>query len=241
MSVLSESPDDDDSGAFGILLHGDEAEIAGNVISGCDAFSYDYGRDGGAIEIYGGRRNHIHHNVAVDNDAFTELGDSRAVDNTYAYNVVRSSLTTSVGVVTRGADSSYGPVLGTRLYNNTIRFTGSSSQEFVCHAGCSASVLRMRNNIVEAVWKVGYADAPFDEDYDLFFGGVRQFAVGPHSVVADPRFADPAGGNLRLAADSPAIDRGVPVGYSSDLDGRPVPADGDGDGTAVVDFGAFER
>lgn len=240
MSVLTLSPTNDDSGAFGILLHGDYTEIANNTISGSDAFSYDYGRDGAAVEVFGGRNNHIHHNLAIDNDAFTELGNSRSADNTFAYNVVRSSLPTSIGVVTRGAKSSYGPVLRTRLYNNTIVLTGSSSQGFVCLAGCGPDILTMRNNIVQAVLKVGYADAAFVEDHNLFWGGLLQFTRGTTSLVANPLFLDGATGNFHLSSTSPAIDRGVSVGYSIDFDGAAVPTDGNGDGVAVPDLGAFE-
>ena len=46
MSVLTKTPTDDDSGAFGILLRGDGTYVAHNRITGSDAFSYDYGRDG---------------------------------------------------------------------------------------------------------------------------------------------------------------------------------------------------
>ena len=180
MSVLTTTSSSDDAGAFGILVHGDDNDISANTISGSDAFSYDYGRDGAAVEIYGGIGNRIHHNVAVDNDAFTELGDPRSANNTFAYNLVRSSLDTSTFLVTRGASSSYGPVLGTSVYNNTVVMTGASSQGFICHAGCSASILSLKNNIIQAVAKVGYADAPFDEGYNVYSGGQRQFTVGQH-------------------------------------------------------------
>ena len=53
----------------------------------------------------------------------------------------------------------------------------------------------------------------------------------------------PASGDYRLAAGSPAIDIGgadlVPGG-STDLAGSPRPVDGDGDGAALSDAGAFE-
>ncbi|HWC12100.1 MAG TPA: phytase, partial [Acidimicrobiales bacterium] len=140
-----------DSGAFAILLHGDHTEIARNEISGSDAYSCEYGRDGAAVEVYGGTDNDIHHNLAVDNDIFTELGEAGSANNTFAYNVVRSSLADSRFLVTRGAEGTRGPVLGTKAYNNTVRLTGATSQGFVCHDGCSSDILRMRNNIVEAV------------------------------------------------------------------------------------------
>lgn len=180
--MLTQTPTNDDSGAFGVLLKGDDTEVTQNTISGSDAFSYDYVRDGAAIEIYGGQRNDIHHNQAADNDVFSELGNSRSADNTFAYNLVLSSLSDSVFVVTRGPQSGYGPVYGTRLYSNSVRLTGANSQGFVCHAGCGPDILRMRNNIISAVKKTGYADAPFDEDYDLFFGGPSSSPRGQTAV-----------------------------------------------------------
>jgi hypothetical protein len=239
MSVLTEGGDDD-SGAFGILLQGDGTEIAGNTISGSDAFSYDYGRDGAAIEIYGGRDNRIRYNLAVDNHTFTELGNPRSANNLYAYNVVRSSLANSTGLVTRGGDSSWGPIAGTVLHNNTLHFTGTGSQGFVCHGGCAPSILSMRNNIVQAVWKTGYADAAFDENHNLYWGGRAQFLLGPQSIVADANLYISAGGLVSPAVNSPAIDRGVPLGYGRDVTGTPVPIDGNGDGIAAPDGGAVE-
>src|SRR5437870_207862 len=228
----------DDNGAFGVLLNGDRNEVMNNSISGSDAFSYDYGRDGAAVEVYGGQGNNIHDNLAIDNNAFSELGNSRSRDNTYSYNVVRSSLATSTFVVTRGSQNGFGPVANTRLLNNTVVMTGSSSQGFVCFAGCDSSILTMRNNIIEAVQKVGYADAAFDEDYDLYLGGQVQFPLGAHSLVADPMFVNVGAGDFHLASGSPAVDSGVDVGLTADVDGGHVPHDGNSDGIAVVDRGA---
>lgn len=62
---------------------------------------------------------------------------------------------------------------------------------------------------------------------------------------ADPLFVDRAGGDLRLGAGSPAIDAGdnayVPADATLDLAGAARIVDGNGDGTATVDLGAYER
>jgi predicted outer membrane repeat protein len=61
---------------------------------------------------------------------------------------------------------------------------------------------------------------------------------GTGNIDADPRFVDPAGGNLRLQASSPAIDVGntsaVPPGITTDLEGMPRVSG------AAVDMGAYE-
>ncbi len=60
----------------------------------------------------------------------------------------------------------------------------------------------------------------------------------------EPAFVDPDGGDYRLVAGSACIDAGdlgfVPEAGETDLDGLPRVADGDGDGKAVTDLGAYE-
>jgi hypothetical protein len=229
----------DDNGAFGVLVQGDGTEVARNRISRSDAFSYDYGRDGAAVEIYGGRGTIVHHNVALDNETFSELGNPRSGDTTYAFNVVRSSVTGGKFLVVPGAESGFGPVRGTGAYNNTVFLTGRQSQGVVCHAGCRPDILTMRNNIVGARLKAAYADGPLDEDRDLFFSGKVQLRMGPRSLVANPHFRNARRGDLHLRRRSPAIDRGARVALAAVVN-RPPPRDGDGDGRAEPDLGAFE-
>ncbi|MGH8881135.1 MAG: NosD domain-containing protein, partial [Stackebrandtia sp.] len=240
MSVLTPEPWDD-SGAFGILLHGRHTEVAHNEISGSDAFSYDYGRDGSAIEVYGAQHSFVHHNLATENNGFLELGHPRSKDNRIAYNVVSSSTEEAEGIVTRGAQDGFGPVLRTIVDNNTIYLSGSGSQGFVCYAGCGTDIFTLRNNIVQAGLKVGYADGKFLDRHNVFFGGVREFQPDSSDIITDPRFRDPVTGDLRLLASSPAIDAGTALGYRADFAGDPVPADGNGDHVVAPDAGAYEH
>lgn len=81
--------------------------VAGNHIEGSDSCSLLYDRDGAVIDIYGGQRKVIHHNVAVDNNAFLEVGRNQhthriARDTKVAYKDVRSRLKIANFLAVRG-------------------------------------------------------------------------------------------------------------------------------------------
>ena len=88
-----------------------------------------------------------------------------------------------------------------------------------------------------------------DSDNQDGLDGCPTGATCSNVRAADPAFVAPAdaagaptsAGNYRLAFGSPAIDAGGNTGCpATDLDGLPRPADGNGDGTAVCDPGAYE-
>jgi hypothetical protein len=181
----------------------------------------------------------VHHNRAVDNETFSELGNPRTADTTYAYNVVRSSVPRGKLLVVPGPRSGFGPARSTVAFHNTALLTGEGSEGIVCHSGCSREVLRIRNNIVQAKLKAAYADGIVDEGSNIFFGGRVQLRMGPGSRVANPRFRNLGRGDLRLRRGSPAIDRAAALrGLRAPRRARP--RDGDGDGRPEHDVGALE-
>jgi hypothetical protein len=236
----------DDSGAFGVLVWGNDNEIADNQLDRNVGVSPRYGTDGSAIEIYNGSRNLIHHNRASENRNFTELGvDSTHIagDNTYAFNLVTSVHQQSDFFITRGATDPghYGPISNTRVFNNTVYLTSGLSQGVICYGGCSPAILTVKNNIIWADYKALYSDGNFNEGNNIYWNTSGSPTVvgtiGATSKKKDPLFVAP-GSDFHLQPGSPAVNAGsgavLNAGFLADLDGKKVPSGG------AADIGVYE-
>ncbi len=126
------------SGAFGVLLWGDNNTVTGNTISGSQACSIAYGSDGSAVEVYGGSNNLISSNRATNDNAFTELGSysgDTATTNTYRGNVVSDGPAGggATFLITRGSADEDGPVYRTIVINNTVNLTKAGDEGVISY------------------------------------------------------------------------------------------------------------
>ena len=78
-------------------------------------------------------------------------------------------------------------------------------------------------------------------DYCCYDGG---FPAGPGTILGNPGFVAPDAGDFRVGPSSICIDAGyhgeLAAGQTRDLDGRARIADGNRDGVAQLDMGAYE-
>ncbi len=93
-----------------------------------------------------------------------------------------------------------------------------------------------------------WGDAPY-EFYNsggtpaVTYSDVQGGYGGAGNINADPCFVNAAGGDLRLLYDSPCIDNGdnsAPALVATDLAGNGRLFDGNGNGSTIVDMGAYE-
>ncbi|MBA3251621.1 MAG: hypothetical protein H0T66_15265 [Geodermatophilaceae bacterium] len=243
-NVMETFGTDKDLGAWGMTLNGHHQEVSDNVFrdnkAECpNAEGIIYSK---SVNLYAARHNEIHHNFSTDR-VFSELGSSDtevSEDNLYAYNVFLPTLPSARFIVTRGAgDAAYGPVLSTRVLNNSVYAPAEDGQGTVCVKGCGPGILTVRSNVLYTSSTVMFADDTFAEGNNILWttSGPPRLPFEPSNsdVFADPRLRDPSGGDLSLTAASPAVDASTSSSpYRYDFDHTRVPQ---GD---APDIGAYE-
>lgn len=121
------------------------------------------------------------------------------------------------------------------FFNNIVAFNGAALPDPTFPGGfmaASSNYYIAFNNLF------GNANGDFYADDD---GRPRTPVPATGDMSVDPMFRDAANGDYRLAPGSPSIDAGTNDNApATDLDGRMRPIDGDSDGSAVTDMGAFE-
>ena len=217
------------------------AEIVGNTIEDNTA------HDGGGMSLFGSRDPLIAENVFRGNRASTAGGaiaafnssEALIIQNVFVDNAahVGGALAVSVPFDSQGATVAHNTLAGNRANGGSAIWS-------------SGDWLAVNNVIAgeadtSAVMCVAGPPARFLSNA-VFNGTAAPIASCPDADLSGTSFADPLlRADFGLAAGSPAIDAGLTAPPSpplrpADANGAPRVVDGNGDGTAVVDRGAFE-
>lgn len=208
---------DDDSGAWGVLVNAHGNEIAYNTFSGNLACSEDYAIEGASVEVYKGSQNYVHHNQSIRDTTFTELGGTSteaARHNIFERNLYVGHSLGGEFLVLRGSQSKWGDNLGTKAIGNTAV---NVKVGVSCGEGCDASVLELRQNVLQGrsdagkslVWTdgvIGESENVFwpNGSADVVIAGRRgTSAISSTSRLADPQFVDVQTDNYRRQPGAP--------------------------------------
>ena len=137
------------------------------------------------------------------------------------------------------------PVQNVEIHSNTIYGNGYGSVAWGPGIGIEnpeATGIVIRNNVLSQ----NNADqidpavpGNITASYNLIDGD--SVFTGTNPVFGSPLFVDAAAANFHLQRSSPGIDSGTPLGAPArDCDGVKRPQDGNDDGTAAFDIGAYE-
>ena len=190
----------------------------------------------------------INNSVLVGNCAFF---DGKAF--TYNVDACRANGVTLTVSYTGGEAAS---IVNTTIYGQGDGLLGAGPREgYQCDG---AETLSGRNNlflgdvdyfdpgdITFLYYMEGCGSLPFDSDYSIVYNVKDSLYVpGTHDLRADPQLEGPLSGvayGMQLVEGSPAIDTGDNTACpATDYRGATRPVDGDDDGAAVCDMGAYE-
>ena len=249
-------------GGAGVKVSGASAAvIEGNVI----ADNSLAGGNGGGISLFAAGVPVIRNNVIARNSVsgvspaargggiwMVNQSDALIVQNL----IVGNSAGEGGGVYWLVPSGARGPrLVNNTIADNTATVAGQGSAVFA--DGFDANAALVNNVLVGAPGQTALHCGAFNDPNppvvqfnDVFtpagpgYGGICADQTGINSNIAvNPSFAAPEAGDYRLQPGSPVIDTGdsaaadVPV---ADLDGNSRITDGDGDGAAVIDMGAYE-
>ena len=232
---------DDDYGANPMVVSSSNNIITNNRFEECWASSYDYGFDGGAVELFGSimNDNKIMYNTAINCNGFIEIGSSNngsASNNIIAYNkVINCGI---LGVYQNGSTFSV-TVNNLQYYNNTVVETvkqyAQPSVLFWMAGTGNQGMLVVKNNIFWLSSGVNVASSKFNSGQMIHSNNIYRMTSGSLGITANSTelqsstanlftsiSGTPTQWNYTLNPTSAAINFGTGVGLNKDFIGNQI-------------------
>ena len=248
------------SGGGGILVFGSSSGTVQIIANTITNNSLQSGGQGGGISFAGGGAL-LQGNLISGNSVYNDGGGITAYNISAPLNIVENVIVGNTAVSGNGGGINLSlPSSSASVFviNNTIaNNTGYANTSGVYTTGF-AQPATLANNIIVA--PAGQNPATCNGTYSTVspaFSHNDAYSIGSSSsgffgfcvagssgnFSADPQFLGASNNDFHLSSASPAVDAGDNSASglpAADFDRNPRIADGNGDGTAVIDLGAFE-
>ena len=231
----------DDYGANPMVIGSSNNIISNNRFEECWALSYDYGYDGGAVELFGSTMNNnkIMYNTAINCNGFMEIGSSTngsALNNIIAYNKI---INCGIIGVYQNASTFMVTVNNLQYYNNTVietvkQYSKPSAMFWMAGTG-SAGMVTLKNNIFWLSSGVNFVGSKFSSGQIIHTNNIYRMSTGTlgYTLNSNELFSttanhfqgtigDPSAWNYNLLSTSPAINFGTSVGITKDFVGSSI-------------------
>lgn len=233
----------DDYGANGVCVAASYDTISYNKFEDAWATSYDYGIDGGVIELsLINNGNYIAYNTSVNCAGFVEVGGNGAGTSTSTDNVVAYNKIINCGDV--GFFHSLGSGFGTsisnfQIYNNTVIVTKAPLASVLQLFGKSGTdtnsgMLVIKNNIFWLTTGINFTDNSFTTNQMIHTNNIYHLTKGTLGITLNSNeqsqkgtlfvdtTGDPANWNYNILPGNSAIGFGTNVNIAKDFVGNPV-------------------